>query len=572
MRRYAAPFWAWYLGGMLFLALTNWLAVRIPVHMAVGIDALESDLSLVRDQVWIIAAMGLGMILVRTASRVLFFTPGRLVEFRLKNDIFRQLTRLQPRFFSTHEGGDIVSRAANDVTYLRAMVGFGGLQICNVVLALLFTGGEMFRLSPRLTGIVVIPVVVGLLVVQIAIFKMHALVRTSQRQLGELSDNVLSSLQGMQTIQGFTAEESFVARFSARSAAFRDTNISLAWIQATAMPLLLLAGSISIYLLLAAGGPMAVRGEVSVGELVAFVAFISYLLWPLFSLGWLVSVVQRGLNSLERIDEVLYAQPERPEGERGVELPAGAPDIALRELSFRYPGAEEDSLSELSLEIPAGTMLGIYGRTGSGKTTLLRVLQRSWNPPVGAVRVGDHDLLELDLSAWRSKLAIAPQVAFLFSSSIRENIAMGLELDKVPQSAERAALGPDLEALPSGLDTVVGERGIMLSGGQRQRTALARALHRDADILLLDDVLSAVDQKTERELIDTLDQLASSGREGRGRPTTVLVSHRMSVLARTDRVVVLAEGRVIDQGTHAELIERPGPYREAWLGEQEGAA
>ncbi len=508
--------------------------------------------------------MGIAVIVVRTLSRVLFFTPGRLVEFHLKNDLFAQLTRVQPRFYAGMETGDIVSRASNDIAYLRALVGFGGLQICNVTLALLLTGGEMVRLSPTLTLMVTAPILIGMVILQVGILRLHKLVRVAQQQLAALSDVVLSSLQGVQTIQGFTAEEAFVARFAERNEAYKRTNVKLALVRSSIFPLLGASGATGIYLLLSRGGPMAIAGEVSVGELVAFVTFIAYLLWPLMSLGWLVSVFQRGMISLERIDEILYREPERPDRDTRVELPEGAPHIRIRGLSFTYGEGAEEALSELDVDIEPGCVLGIYGPTGSGKTTLLRLLTRTWNPPPGAVEVDGTDLRELDLAAWRQKLAVAPQVPFLFSDSIRDNVAMGREGD-VELAVDRAALRADLPALPDGLDTIVGERGIMLSGGQRQRTALARALYRRYDLLVLDDVLSAVDQATERDLIDTLESLAS----GDQRPTTILVSHRMSVLRRVDRVLVLDKGRKVAEGRHEDLVGMPGPYREAWLAQQD---
>lgn len=564
LRRYAARYWFWYLAGLGFLFVTNWLAVSIPLRMAVGIDAMrEGQDDIVRHQAWIIGWMGLGVIAVRTLSRVLFFTPGRLAEYHLKNDLFARLTQLQPDFYSRFGAGDLVSRATSDITYLRALIGFGSLQICNVAMAVGLTGTEMFKLSPRLSFMAVLPIFLGLVIVQIGILAMHRLMRLSQQQLAELSDNILGALQGVRTIQDLNAEESIVGRFIQRNLAYLSTNIKLAWLRSTVFPVLGLAGSLALYLLLAVGGPLAIEGELTIGELVAFVTFIAYLLWPLMSLGWLLSVFQRGLTSLERVDEVLYALPERPEGEAGLKLPRQPVALSLRGLDYRYPDDEEGrlALQGLEVDIEPGTVVGVYGRTGSGKSTLLKVLTRTRNPGPGMVLVDGQDLNALDLDDWRRRLAVAPQTPFLFSDTIARNIAMGVEsVAAVEDAANRAALRSDLEALPKGLQTMVGQRGIMLSGGQRQRTALARALVRKVDLLVLDDVLSAVDQATEQELIDEL---------VKGGATTLIVSHRMSVLARTDKVLVLEEGRLVDSGPHELLRSRPGPYREAWERQQE---
>jgi ATP-binding cassette, subfamily B, multidrug efflux pump len=562
-RRYAARYWLWYLVGVGMLFLTNWLAVNIPLRMAEGIDAMRAGLpDVVRDQAIAIGWMGLAVIVVRTLSRILFFTPGRLVEFHLKNDLFKRLTELQPTFYARFGAGDIVSRATSDITYLRALIGFGSLQVFNVALALGLTGREMFALSPKLSLMAVVPIILGLFTVQVGLLYMHRLMRLSQQQLSGLSDNILGALQGVRTIQDLNAEESMVQRFLARNRAYLRTNIKLAWVRSTVFPLLGLAGSLALYLLLAVGGPLAIEGELTVGELVAFVTFIAYLLWPLMSLGWLLSVLQRGLTSLERLDEILYSEPDRPEGEDGVATGSGPVALKLTKLSFRYPDdPDRVALDGLTVDIEPGQVVGIYGRTGSGKSTLLRVLTRAWNPEPGMVTVDGTDLTKLDLQAWRRRMAVAPQTPFLFSDTIANNIAMGdATEDEVRGAAARAALSSDLEALPDGLQTLVGQRGIMLSGGQRQRSALARALVRDFDLLVLDDVLSAVDQATEQDLIDVLVE---------GSATTLIVSHRMSVLARTDLVLVMDEGRLVASGPHELLREQPGPYRDAWEHQQD---
>lgn len=568
-KRYVMPLWHWYLAGLIFLFMTNWLAVEIPLRMAAGVDALGNDPDAVRTAAITIGLMGLAVIAVRSLSRVLFFTPGRLVEFRLKNDIFGMLTKLQPSFYSKMKAGDIVSRVSNDMTFVRALVGFGGLQVFNVAMALGLTGRKMFQLNPKLTLLTLLPIVIGLGFMQAGVFAMHRLTRLSQTQLSSLSDRILSLLQGVQTIQDFTAEAPFLERFEEENLEFMGTNIRLAWIRSTILPMLGLAGSTCIYVLLIVGGPMAQSGELSVGQLVAFVTFIAQLLWPLMSLGWLVSVFQRGYTSLQRIDDVLYAVPERPEGDSPQALAPAPPSLHLKDLSFTYPGEDTPALHGITATLTAGQTVGIYGRTGSGKSTLLRVLTRTWNPPRGSVFVGDTDILDLDLDAWRGNTAVAPQVPFLFSDTIAANVAMGpVDPERVDVATVKASLSEDLKALPEGLNTVVGERGIMLSGGQRQRTALARALYRPANLIVLDDVLSAVDQETEQRLIDTFASIGQAGQH----PTMLLVSHRMSALARTDHVLVLDQGRLVDQGTHSELLTRPGPYREAWASQHEDQA
>ncbi|MCK6517784.1 ABC transporter ATP-binding protein/permease [Myxococcota bacterium] len=579
-RRYVLRYWVWFAAGLLFLLGTSWLAVQIPLELARGIDALRQtgDLDAVRRSAVTIAWMGVVLIVVRTLSRVLFFTPGRLLEYRLRTDLFAHVITLQPSFFASHSPGDIINRASSDLQFVRAMVGFGILQVFNVVATVALTGQEMFRISPSLTALSLAPVLLSLIVVQAGINRFFTLSNQAQQQLGRVSEHLLASLQGVRTIQGFNAEGAFLERLRERDLLYTETNLKMAWVRTIVMPLLPIATTVSVYLLIAVGGPMAVAGQLSVGQIVAFVAYIGSLLFPLRGLGFMVTVFQRGFNSLERIDELLYAVAEQPEGPSPAAPPARLAAIELHDLKFAYPDAPEKAvLRGLTVNLPAGKILGVYGATGSGKSTLLRLLTRQRNPEPGQILLRGEDGQAVDLTAislneWRRRLAVVPQVPFLFSESIEQNIAMG-EPDpaRLTRAVRRAALEADLGALPEGLKTTVGERGIMLSGGQRQRAALARGLYRDFDLLVLDDVLSAVDQKTEQQLIQTLLELTAPGPDGR-RPTVILVSHRLSALARADKVIVLREGGMADFGSHEELLRRCAVYQEAWSQQQEQAA
>jgi ATP-binding cassette subfamily B protein len=346
----------------------------------------------------------------------------------------------------------------------------------------------------------------------------------------------------------------------------------LALVRSLGLPLLVLSGGIAVWVLIAVGGPMVLSGTLSVGQLAAFAALLTVILPPLRSLGWMLSVIQRGRAALERIFELLDATVERPEGAHGRLSAAGrGPALELRDLSFAYPDDPiHPVLTDVSIEIPAGAVVGIFGRTGSGKSTLLRLLSRLYNPPPATVFVDGEDVTSLDLDHWRQRLAVVPQRPFLFSDSVAANVALdeAVAPDRLGQAIEMAALEGDLAVLPDGIDTVVGERGIMLSGGQRQRVALARGLYREADVLVLDDVLAAVDHETEAELVETI---ASLARDPSG-PTVLIASHRLSALRHSDLILVLDHGRLIDHGTHDELVDRAGPYRETWLAQRKGAA
>ena len=571
LKEYAWRYRWSYLAGAAFLFVTNYLSVSIPVQIGHAIDALRAGTSVGR-YVAAIAVMGVGVILVRSLSRVLIFNPGRHVEYRLRRDLFAHLMQLQPSFYAVHKRGDIVSRAANDISWVRTLVGFGGLQVINVTMAVVLTGWKMVSLSPRLTLMALLPVVVGAVIVQWAVRRLFYLARRSQEQLGEISEHVLGSLQGMAAIQGFVAEEAFIERFETRNREWLRTSMWLAVIRSTALPLLVLAGGVAMFALIAVGGPMVLAGTLTVGELAAFTALLAVFLPPLRSMGWMMSVIQRGRAALERIFELVDAPVERPEGGVGRVTEAGrGSTIEILDLSFAYPDEpQRDVLEGLTTTIPSGSMIGLFGRTGSGKSTLLRLLARVYNPPAGTVFADGVDLTTIDLESWRRRLSVVPQRPFLFSDGIASNVALEADPDveRIARSVDMAALGSDLEALPDGLQTVVGERGIMLSGGQRQRVALARGLYRDCDLLILDDVLSAVDHQTEAQLVETVAALTRRPQA----PTVLIASHRLSALRHCDSVLVLDGGRLVDHGTHGELIERPGIYRETWLVQSQRAA
>lgn len=570
LRTYSTRYIGWYAVGGLFLWVTNYLAVSIPLQIGHAVDALRAGTSLGRFVVNI-GLMGAAVIVVRTLSRIMIFNPGRNQEYLIRRDVFAKLMRLQPTFYADRTRGDVVSRASNDVTMVRALVGFGGLQVINVTMALTLTGWKMISLSPRLTLAALLPVLVGVGAVQIGIRRVFALSRQSQEQLGEISEHVLGTLQGMAAIQGFVAERAFVDRFEERNRAWLKTGIQLALIRAIALPLLVLSGGVAMFMLLAVGGPMAIEGVISVGELAAFAALLTVLLPTLRSMGWMLSILARGRASLERIFDLLDAPEPEKTPASAVEIEAGrGPSISIRNLDFSYPDEPERKvLSDFSVEIPEGSMVGVFGRTGSGKSTLLQVLARLYDPPPGTVFVDGHDVVDIDLGAWRRRLAVVPQRPFLFSDTIASNVALEREADqeRIAEAVTAAALDPDIEALQYGMETIVGERGIMLSGGQRQRVALARGLYRRADLLILDDVLSAVDHTTEAGLIDTLAQLTGAD----GGPTVLIASHRLSALRRTDLVLVMDRGRLVDVGSHEDLIERPGLYRETWLAQTAGS-
>ncbi len=557
-RAHVVPLWRWYLAGTAALVATNYLSVQVPVHMARGLDLLRDGGGEAAHEAYLIGALGLAVILTRSLSRVWFFTPGRIAEFRLRREFFDHLLGLQPDFYAKQVTGDLLSRATSDVTFARAFAGFALLQVGNVIGSMVFGVGQMLILSPALTLAVALPCVLAFALMQLATRQIMRLQRQMQQQLGLLSDDLLGAFSGVATIQGFNVENVFQSRLDGRAGDLRRTSLAMTRLRAVAFPLLTVAGGVATWGVLFIGGNAVRDGALTAGQLAAFIALVAFIVLPLRMLGWLLPVLQRSEASLERIYAVLDSAPTRP---GALPSPVQAPSIELRGLTFRY--ADRAVLDGVSTTIAAGATIGIYGPVGSGKSTLLRLLSRLEQPPRGTIYIDGIDILDLDVDAYRRALCVVPQSPFLFSETIRENVGFGAPDEAVRAAVESASLAPDVSTLPDGLGTVVGERGIALSGGQRQRVALARALLRDAPIVLLDDVLSAVDHTTEQELIATL--------RGRSGATRLVVSHRLSALVHADRVLVIDGGRLVDEGTHEELVSRPGPYRDAWLAQQVAA-
>ena len=560
VRRHRARM-AW---GLLCLVLTTALSVASPWVLRYAIDDLT--LTVTRQKLWIYSSFIVAIVLVeglfRYYMRIVLISISRDIEYELRGDLFAHLTQLSARYFQSHRVGDIMSRATNDMSAVRNVLGPGIMYTANTVATFVGTVVLMMRISPRLLGLALVPLVLVSILVRHFGRRIHDRFEAVQAQLSEMNVIVQESLSGVRVVRAYAQEPHEVARFEAANREYMRRNKSLIRMFGSLYPGIQLLMGTGAVLVVWLGGRMAVAGRITIGEFVAFGVYLAMLHWPMIALGWVVNIFERGEASMGRIAEILEAPPEiRDEDPEPVSALRG--EVEFRDLTFSYDG--KPVLQHVDLKVPAGSTVAIVGPTGSGKSTLVSLIPRLFEAPPGTLFVDGHDVRRIPLAVLRAAVGFVPQETFLFSDTVRENVAFGLVIndargrtqaevmERVEWAAGVAQLARDVAEFPQGYDTFVGERGITLSGGQKQRAALARALAIRPPILVLDDALSAVDTYTEEEILKGLKSV-------RAGCTTFLVSHRISTVKDADLIVVLRDGAVVERGTHDELVARHGFY------------
>jgi len=530
----------------------------VPRTVQRAVEALERDPATapVGAYVALILVLAAASGAARLGSRLAIVGAAQRIEHDVRAELYARLLHHPPEFYGRHSTGDLMARASSDVGAVRSLVGFGAVSFVSTIFAFVGAFTAMLAVDPWLTVWALSPYPALVLLARRANVAVHERTKAAQDQLGILSARVQEHLAGMAVVRAYALERHAAEEFDRANAEYLRRSLRLQRTLSQFVPLTGFITGLGALIVLWLGGHAVMEGRLTLGALVAFNGYLAYLAWPTLALGYTLSMARRGLTSMERIQEIVTAMPSSGPA---AAAPAGAPSLRFEGLTFAYPD-RAPVLRDVGFEVGPGEMVAVVGPTGSGKSTLGALVARLWEPPPGAVLVGGVDVTTMSREALRGLLGHVPQDAFLFSRSIADNVTLEREdvsLEAARGAAVVAGVADEVEALPDGWRTVVGERGLTVSGGQRQRLALARALAGRPRLLVLDDVFASVDPLKEEEIVRAL-------REATSGVTVLLTTHRLRAARAADRIVVLADGRVVETGTHDALLAAGGAYATLW--------
>jgi ATP-binding cassette subfamily B protein len=555
MKRYR---WG-YVWGTLSCVLTNAIWVQFPTVLGRAVNKIEQGTT--REQVLLLAGLLVAISLVKGVflytQRWVLIGISRDIEFDLRNDLFRKLEQQDSGFYQRYRTGDIMARMTNDLNAVRMLLGPGLMYSANTIFLSVFALFYMIRISPFLTLVALAPMPLASILVQYFGSRIHTRFERIQASFSDISAQAQENFSGARLVRAFAREESQIGLFERLNREYIGRALRLVQLMGMLWPTLEFVLGISMIITLLAGGHLVIQHRINVGQFVAFSTYMILLIWPIIAVGWVINIFQRGTASVIRIDELLHSTPSIDDS---LADPALAPDTVLkgeiefRNLSFSY--GDTQVLDGISLHVTAGSSLAIVGPTGCGKSTLVNLVARIYEAPEGTLFIDGRPVRDYPLAVLRHNIGMVPQETFLFSETIRENIAFGVpgeSSEELLKAADAAHIRQEFEEFPQGFQTMVGERGVTLSGGQKQRSAIARALVRRPAILILDDALASVDTYTEERILGGLRNYTSSA-------TTIIISHRVSTVRDADQIAVLDHGRIVEWGKHEELLALDGYY------------
>jgi len=542
--------------GLLCMIAYSYVVVTIPRYVKLAINGLESGI--VQSDLFHSCLMITGYAFF--AGLLLFLARWFIkIEMRLRNDFFSHIQKLTPRYYHSIKTGDLVTHFSSDIEQARMLAGPGLMYPAQTVLVTCMALFSMYRLDAELMLTLLVPIVILLLYVNFNTRQLHQVYRQAQEIYSTMTAHVQENLSGIRVIKAYCQEEKEYERFKTINGRYVDKNIQQIKLRGRLFPFMRFIGGVGIVLILWRGGMKVIADALTLGDLVQFAIYYQMLMWPIIALGWIINVIHRGTASWRRLQTILMTQPEILDRETEFPVSQLRGEIAVRHLTFRYNPTDEPVLRDVSFHVKPGQTLGIIGPTGSGKSSLVHLLMHLYTVPEGTIFIDQTDINDIPLKQLRESIAYVSQEVFLFSDTIRSNIFFGIAdekqrwEDELIAAAVRAQIDKDLQSFPQHYDTEIGERGITLSGGQKQRVGIARALILNRPILILDDSLSSVDADTEEEIFKGL-------QEEMAERTAIVISHRISTIKNADHIVVLDEGRIVEEGTHESLIYQKGLY------------